>query len=134
MDTNQKGKITELKVLLKAIELGIDVSIPYGDKSRYDQIWDINNKLCKIQIKTARYKDNKKLAIQFNCYSTSNGKRLLYNKNQIDYFCTHWDNKVYLIPVEQCSTEKILWFKLPKQCNNCSKASDFEIENIITQL
>lgn len=134
MNTNQKGKITELKVLLKATELGIDVSIPYGDKSRYDQIWDINNKLYRIQIKTAHYKDNKKLAIQFNCYSSSNGKRFLYNKNQIDYFCTVWNDKVYLVPVEQCSSEKTLWLELQERCNECNKASDFEIEHVINQL
>lgn len=134
MNTNQKGKVTELKVLLKATELGIDVSIPYGDKSRYDQIWEINNKLYRIQIKTSHYKDGNKSAIQFNCYSSSNGKRLLYTKEQIDYFCTCWEDKVYLVPVEKCSTEKTLWFTLPKQCINCSKAIDFEIENVINQL
>ena len=134
MDTNQKGKITELKILLKATELGIEVSIPFGDKSRYDQIWDIKGKLYKVQSKTAHYKDDKKLAIQFNCYSSSNGKRLTYTKEQIDYFCTCWKDKVYLIPVEQCSTEKTLWFELPKQYNNCSMAEEFEVEKIINQL
>lgn len=134
MDTNQKGKLTELRVLLKATELGIDVSIPYGDKSRYDQIWDINGKLFKIQIKSSHFKDDRELAIQFNCYSCSCGKRLTYSKEQIDYFCTCWNDKVYMVPIEECSQEKTLWFSLPKAYNNCSLAEEYEIEKILTKL
>lgn len=134
MDANQKGKITELKVLLKATELGIEVSIPYGDKSRYDQIWDINGHLYKIQIKTSHYKDDTCMAIKFNCYTSSNRKRIVYTKEQVDYFCTWWDDKVYLVPIDVCSIEKTLWFELPKQYNNCSLAADYEIEKIIKQL
>lgn len=48
LSTNQKGKITESEVLKTAISLGIEVSIPFGDKSRYDQIWDVNGKLLRI--------------------------------------------------------------------------------------
>lgn len=131
MDTNQKGKITELKVLLKATELGIDVSIPYGDKSRYDQIWDINGILYKIQIKTCHLKDDRELAIKFNCYSMSNKKRLPYTKKEIDYFCTEWNNVFYLIPVEECSIEKTLWFSLPKNYTNCALAEDYELTKIL---
>jgi hypothetical protein len=36
MNTNYKGKITELEVLLYITRLGYSVSIPYGDKDRYD--------------------------------------------------------------------------------------------------
>ena len=36
MDTNQKGKLNELKVLSYIIEKGYSVSIPFGDKDRYD--------------------------------------------------------------------------------------------------
>lgn len=36
MDTNTIGKLTELKILTYIIEKGYSVSIPYGDKDRYD--------------------------------------------------------------------------------------------------
>lgn len=58
--TNQKGKQTELEILLYVTKLGYSVSIPWGDKDRYDQIWDINGKLIRIQVKTAKELDEQK--------------------------------------------------------------------------
>lgn len=108
MNTNIKGKISELEILTFVTKLGYSVSIPFGDKDKYDQIWDINNKLLRIQIKTARWKNEEQTGIAFNCYSVSNGKRHYYTKEDIDYFATFWDNKCYLIPVEECSSQKAL--------------------------
>ena len=48
LTTNQKGKITESEILRAALILGIEVSVPFGDKTRYDQIWDINGKLIRV--------------------------------------------------------------------------------------
>ena len=83
-DTNITGAISETKILLWCIENNIAVSFPYGDKERYDQIWDVNGRLLKIQIKTARPLDEKREVIEFNCYSISNGKRKVYSKEEID--------------------------------------------------
>lgn len=132
MTTDQKGKITELEILTYVTKMGIEVSIPFGEKNRYDQIWEIKNKLYKIQIKTSRPRRKGGNAIEFNCYSSSNGKRLLYNKDQIDFFATYYDTKVYLIPVEECSLEKTLWFSRNPNCK--SFAEDYEIEKIIEKL
>ena len=60
LDTNKKGAFTEAQILSYILNLGYSVSIPFGDKDRYDQIWDINGKLLKIQIKTARLNNNEK--------------------------------------------------------------------------
>lgn len=110
MNTNDKGKITETAILYHAIKLGINVSIPFGDKERYDQIWDINGKLLRVQIKTSHPRRAGGDAIEFNCYSIPNGKTLIYTKVEIDCFATIWEDKVYLVPIEECSTEKVLWF------------------------
>lgn len=48
MDTNVKGNLTEIRLLSKITELGYSVSIPFGNKNKYDQIWDINGELLKI--------------------------------------------------------------------------------------
>ena len=47
-NTNFKGQITEIEVLLKCLKYNCLVSIPYGDKSRYDLILDHNNNLYHI--------------------------------------------------------------------------------------
>lgn len=139
MDTNTIGKITELKVLSYVIEHGYSVSIPFGDKDRYDQIWDINGNLIRVQIKTSRWKSEQQKAIIFSCkssYARSTGvKKHIYSKNEIDYFATYWDGKVYLVPVEECSTEKTLWFEKPSNgCSKCSFAADYEMEAVLGKI
>ena len=53
-------------------------------------------------------------------------------KEQIDYFATWYKGKVYLIPVEECSTSKTLRFAPPSNNNqNYNKAENYEIENVI---
>ena len=106
MDVNQKGKITELDVLSYIIKKGYSVSIPFGDKDRYDQIWDIKGKLYRVQIKTARWFDEEHTGFIFNCYSVSNGKKYVYTKQDVDLFATIVDSQLYVFPAEQCSTEK----------------------------
>lgn len=137
---NDKGKITEALVLSYILQLGYSVSIPFGDKDRYDQIWDINGKLLRVQIKTARLNEKEKnpeqnLSIRFNCKSTANGKTHKYSKDEIDYFATYWNNKVYLVPVNECSTEKVLRFT-SSQSNQPAIcwAKDYEVEEVIKRL
>ena len=128
MNVNQKGNLTELQVMTAAVKAGYTVSIPYGDCDRYDQIWDKDNKLFKVQVKTARWKDERQMGITFNCYSVCNGKKHLYDANEIDYFATFWNDKCYLIPVSECSSEKTLWFELsPRNYSNSCLAKDYEL-------
>lgn len=135
MNVNQKGNLTELQVMTAAIKNNCAVSIPYGDCDKYDQIWDINNKLLKVQVKTARAKNEQETGIIFNCYSVSNGKKHKYSKNDIDYFATYWKDQCYLIPVEECSTEKTLWFELsPYNYSKCCMAKDYLLEEVLKNI
>lgn len=137
MNTNQKGINTEAQILAQILKLGYSVSIPFGDKNRYDQIWDINNKLLRIQIKTARLneKDPTHNSIRFNCRSVMNGRAHKYTKDEIDFFATYWNSQIYLIPVEECSLEKVLRFDAlqPNQPKICW-AKDYELQEVIKRL
>jgi hypothetical protein len=53
IDTKIKGNITEMECMLAFMQLGFEISIPFGEDSRYDFIADINDKLYKIQCKTS---------------------------------------------------------------------------------
>ena len=137
---NEKGKVTESLILSYVLQLGYSVSIPFGDKDKYDQIWDINNKLLRIQIKTSRLNRQEKnpdqnVSIRFNCKSIINGQTKKYSKEDIDYFATYWGGKVYMVPVEECSVEKTLRFtsSQPNQ-PNINWAKHYEIEEIIKRL
>lgn len=135
MNSNTKGKITELKVLSYVIEKGYSVSIPFGDKDRYDQIWDINNKLIRVQIKASRPIDKDVSGIMFNCYTTysrnSGCKTHHYTDKEIDYFATFWDDKCYLIPVNECSDKKTLRFFAKQKQPNISWAKNYEFEEVV---
>ena len=112
MDTNTIGKLTELKVLTYITELGYSISIPFGDKDRYDQIWDVHGKLLRVQIKTSRWKTEQQKAIIFS-----------------------WNDKVYLIPVEECFSVKTLWLEKPANgCIKCSFAEDYEVEEVLKKI
>lgn len=137
MTTNQVGKITELKILLRITELGYSVSLPYGEKEKYDQLWDINGKIIKVQVKTARPIDEQNSGIKFNCYSVSNGHKHVYTKQDIDYFATLWNETIYLIPVEECSTEKSLRFFTTSKCTNLKQinwAQDYIVEEVLKKI
>lgn len=135
MNTNQKGKITEIEVLSYITKLGYSVSIPFGDKDRYDQIWDINGTLLKIQIKTAHWKNENQNAFTFKCKTTSNGKDYRYTEKDIDYFATMWEDRCYLIPITECSAEKTLWVKQGAGFNKtCSLASNYYVEEVLERI
>ena len=138
MNPNQIGAISEAQVLLWCMQHNISVSIPYGDKARYDQIWDINNKLIRIQIKTAKIADDIGELISFNCYSTVNGKKHIYSKDEIDYFAIAYQDNVYLIPIEECSVTKKLRLadskNTAKFANKVNWAKDYLGEEVLKKL
>lgn len=132
LEPKQKGNLTELQCITAFYELGYKVSLPYGENSRYDFIADINGKLIRIQVKTCKPSIDGS-AISFPCRSTrvnSNGcYQRQYTSKEIDYFCTYYKNKCYLVPVSECSKEKKLRLSEAKnnQIKGVSYAEDYEL-------
>ena len=136
--TNQKGLITEMEVMLHFIKLGYNVSQPLNSDSRYDCIVDVDGKLLKIQIKTSHVAKAKN-SFEFKCRSittTQNQyKQSKYNENEIDFFATIWENQVYLVPVNECSSEKTLHLLKEKPIRaNWSYAEDFIASEVLKKL
>ena len=136
MDSKLIGNITELEVLTYVTKLGYQVSIPFGDRERYDQIWDIDGKLLKVQVKTSHEIDNG-AAAAFSCRSSQRSKgktkNSRYQDTEIDYFATIWQGKCYLVPIQETSTEKILRFAPPKngQTKGITFAESYEVERVL---
>jgi len=135
LSTKAKGNLTELQCITAFYQLGYQVSIPYGENSRYDFIADVNGKLIRVQVKTSSIKQETKGAISFATASTriNSTKNIThrYTKDEIDYFTTFWDNKCYLIPVEETAgREKTLRFIPPAngQIKGITFAKDYELE------
>ncbi len=136
--TKSIGNITELKCLIAFTQMGFDCSIPYGDCSKYDIIVDVGDELLKIQCKSSRHPiDNgvvNKDVIVFSCVSqTTNTKKTTRHtyKDKVDYFATTWKDKVYLIPVDECSTSKTLRLNPPVNKVEYNAAEDYEVNKIL---
>lgn len=139
--TQSIGNLNELKCISKFMELGYECSIPYGNGAKYDFIVDIEGKLIKIQCKSCSHPRKNGVtdenAIQFSTVSqttnTQKTVRHMYSKEQIDYFATSFNDKVYIVPVEECSTSKTLRFKPPANNNfQYNRAEDYEIEKFFS--
>lgn len=136
-DAEILGLSTELQCQLAFTKLNIVLSKPITIDSRYDFIADINSKLIRIQCKTASI--GKELDyIEINCYSTGKNSQgnyeLRYNKDEIDYFYTYYNNISYLIPVEECgSKNKILRFSAKQNHSTISWAKNYELEKILLE-
>jgi hypothetical protein len=135
LTTQQKGITTEMYVAAYLLSLGYNVSQPLCQDSKYDLIVDVNGKLLRLQVKTARLTDTN--SIIFNCRSTtknsSTHKSRSYSADEIDYFATYWNHQVYLIPVGQCSSEKRLHLEKPKQ-SNWSYIEDYKAKEVLENL
>lgn len=135
LTTQQKGITTEMYVAAYLLSLGYNVSQPLCQDSKYDLIVDVNNKLLRLQVKTARlYTES---SILFNCRSTTKNsltnKSRYYGEDEIDYFATYWNNKVYLVPVNECSAEKRLHLTPNIKSNQCY-IEDYLAEEVLKNL
>lgn len=139
LTSKEKGNLTELQCLVSFYKLGYKVSIPYGENCRYDMIVDTGKHLLRVQCKTSKFVSDE--CFSFACRSTrvnSQGcHEQRYSKDEIDYFCTFYNEKCYLVPVEECnSTEKKLRFCYPSsgQKKLISLAEKYELEKVLEQL
>lgn len=139
MNTIQKGVVTELQCQLDFTKLGYIVSQPITP-CRYDFLVDLGNKIIKVQCKSCHSIDNDNTAVQFECRSTRNVKQGDYSNHrkyletEIDYFYTTYNGQGYLIPVQECSTSKILRFASASNNKNISWATNYEIQKVLMEV
>ncbi len=108
-----KGKIGELKVLDKLLELGHIPSVPIVDMG-FDIILE-NGK--RLQVKTSKKRSNKTRGYAYPVYIFNTwcgrkkyrgieNKRWKLNKNECDYLVCYAieDNRFYIIPIEEITT------------------------------
>jgi len=96
--TKQQGNVGLGKCISWATQMGYTVCIPLNDSQDYDLVVEINSKLCKIQVKTSRFK-NKYGNYVVDLRSTSFYTNKNFNSEVLDYvFITTENNDCYLIP------------------------------------
>ena len=136
--TQSIGISNELQCMLAFIQLGYECSVPFGNGSKYDFIADINGELLRFQCKSSHYtcnhgkisKDSFSFSTICSTTNTKETKRYTYNSDQIDYFTTCFNGQVYVVPVDECSTNKTLRLSPPNNGNsNYNRAEDYLITN-----
>lgn len=134
------GEITEQEVALEFLKLGILISKPLVQSSRYDFIADINNHLYKIQVKTCTERENGSyfdFATSTSHTNTQGTLNISYTADDVDFFATIYNNQCYLIPFELCG-KRNQRLRLKPTLNGQTKgilfAKDFKLEDIIQTL
>lgn len=126
--------------MLGFLQLGYNVLTPYGDCERYDFVVDVNGKFVRIQVKTSKIsEDGTKFSFCTTSTHYADGKCIHhpYTKDDIDYFATVYDNKVYLIPVEENSSRSKSLRLVPAkngQTRGVNWAKNYELEEVIKKL
>lgn len=138
MNSKEKGNIGEAVALAKFIELGVQVSIPFGDNARYDLIAEFNGKLNKIQVKYCNQLSENNSVI-CPCASSTNhttNKHYTTYENDVDYMCFYlapW-NEIILIPIEDIGNRKTIGVRKTPPKNNQSNitlVSNYSFEKIL---
>lgn len=133
------GEITEQKVALEFLKLGILVSKPLVQSSKYDFIVDINHKLYKIQVKTGTFKENAYLefATSTSHTNTQGTLNLPYSEEDVDFFATMYEGQCYLVPYNLCGKrgQRIRFVPTKNgQTKGILFAKDFHLEDIVQTL
>jgi hypothetical protein len=134
LTTDQKGNVAETAITAAAVKLGVEVYRPIGEGQRYDLIFDVGERLLRIQCKwSTRYDE----ILIVRCYSTrrvAGGKIVSrrYTEQEIDavaIYCAELD-RCYLLPVELWGGRRQVHLRLGPPRNNQSPrihwARDFE--------
>ena len=136
MNSKQIGNITELETMLAFMKLGYNVLTPYGDCERYDFVVDVNGKFLRMQSKTSNSDDNG-ASFHFSGRSSHRKEGKIvnhrYSSDEIDYFVTCFQNKCYIIPVNECGNDKRLRLLPTKnnQTRGVTWAKDYELEEVV---
>ena len=104
VETSAKGSSVELMCAAILIEQGFDISIPYGNNSRYDLIVDTGSHLYRLQCKKARETSSGNWEVRTTSLVRVGGKTKVrtYNQCDIDFFCTIIKGQLCLIDVHLC--------------------------------
>jgi hypothetical protein len=109
LNPKRKGEISEAIIISRMLEKGLDVSVPFGENTRYDLILDNGEKLERVQCKTGSMKSG---VIVFNTVSTTSNysetKETDYT-GEIDKFIVYCEDnkKLYEVPVEETPSSEM---------------------------
>ena len=122
LSTNEKGAIAEAMILAEATRYGIDVYRPVVDGGRADLIFDLGDRLERIQCKWGRVVGDVIVVRTGTCrHSPTRGYvRSTYAADEIDAFCFYVGelNRCYYVPISLVAGKFDLHLRLTPARNN----------------
>jgi len=140
LNTHFTGEITEQQVAIEFLKLGIQVSKPLVQCSKYDFVVDIHDKLYKVQVKTCRLKEDGSYIEFSTATSHTNTKGTLnlhYSEKDVDFFATMYENQCYLVPYADCGNRQQRLRLKPTRNNQTigiTFAKDYLLEDVIKRI
>jgi hypothetical protein len=119
--TDQKGSIAEAEVICEAMKLGIGVYRPVTDGERYNLIFDLRNRLVRVQCKWAPMHGD---VVVLRCYSSRRNRdgvlRRLYGPDEVDAYAAYCPDidRCYFIPFDVCMARTQVLLRLSAAKNN----------------
>ena len=105
MTTNLKGDIAEQAAALHALKQGWGVLHPVGDRLSYDLVFDVRQRLAKVQVKAAWFDGAKSNYVVDNRRTKTNRRRMLrdtYDASDFDFALVYLKDLdlFYVFPVD----------------------------------
>lgn len=134
MTTDQKGAIAELAIQLAATKLGIEVYRPVAEGGRYDMIFDLADRLVRVQCKWATRKGEVVVVMcQSGRRSADGFVRRPYTAAEIDAIAAYnlELDRCFLIPIARVEGRPSIALRLSPCLNNQRRrinwADDFDL-------
>lgn len=134
MNTKDVGDLNEVLCMSELMKRGLSISIPYGENNPYDFIADYNGSLFKIQCKTGRtVVEGESFLIPLQ--TTTKNSKISYAhgfRGLVDFIIAPYNNKFYLIPINDITTNTKFQLRFISPKNNQVKdinwAKDYELD------
>ena len=141
-DTNHKGNVARAAIAAAAIKLGIDVSRPLVEHTRYDLIFDLEPELLRVQCKWAPLKGDVIVVHLVSSWTNSQGEhiRTSYGADEVDAVAAYCEklDRCYLLPISLVAGMRAIQLRIAPTKNGqraaLNWASEFEFPGAVAQL
>jgi prevent-host-death family protein len=143
LSPNDKGGIAEMKIATAAVELGVPVLRPVRDHCHYDLVFDVGDRLYRVQCKWGRLiraGSVVQVKIQRSRCTPAGYVRSGYSPDELDFvavYCGALD-RCYLLPAELAVQRNEISLRVSPPLNGqracINLAGDFEFAGAVAQL
>lgn len=141
-DTNHKGNVAEAAIAAEATKLGIPVLKPLVEHTRYDLVFEVEDRLFRVQCKWAPLRDDVIVVNLMSTRYTSRGRPISrpYTASEIDAVAIYCEvlDECFLVTAEMFDGRRGLHLRVgpPRngQVAQLNWAADYRLSGAVAQL